>query len=627
VAATDHRSDPTAYLQELLRRFQGRSIGETAEDIVLEVIGSGKGWRGKPTRRQVKQAALLLVIALQSSPDNKVRIQAARMLGDLKRAKWTVASLIAALADDDSDVRASAALALGHLGNKRAVKPLIHLLMSDESMARMRTAREMDKSTWLAFNSVSQGQRERQVRLSAAEALGLLGDRRAVKPLITVLLKVKAKVVHAPTTMVVDDKDKWYLDLDYDAEEWEESEVRAKVAEALGELKDPQAVDPLCTTLADKWGQVSTQAAWSLRKLGDKRAVGPLLVACEYPNSELHQAVSYALRELCDEQAIDFLIAALSSGSSGIRRGAADLLGELKAVQAVEPLVATLADEDSWVRAQVVSTLGKIGDQRVCETLFAQAQQDDEESVRSAAVLALARLHDGRAFAPLIAALKVEEPARRPFLDGSISHMQAIDGLADLGDPRAIEPLLTALQKEEGYAKTRVVDALVRLGDRRAVEPLIALLATEGDQTLDITTKSHAIDALALLGDQRAVDPLITFFDQEAARATTSQEFFAFKAEHAAQALGVLGDARAVEPLISYLKDHMRIRWDIASYVIEALGKLGDPAALPALKWALRYDGDKILELKPAARSKYRIYEVKVKATEAIAQIMDTEKE
>jgi len=52
-------------------------------------------------------------------------------------------------------------------------------------------------------------------------------------------------------------------------------------------------------------------------------------------------------------------------------------------------------------------------------------------------------------------------------------------------------------------------------------------------------------------------------------------------------------------------------------------GKLGDPSALSALKWALRYDGDKILELEPSARSKYRMYEVKAKATEAIARIVD----
>ena len=80
--------------------------------------------------------------------------------------------------------------------------------------------------------------------------------------------------------------------------------------------------------------------------------------------------------------------------------------------------------------------------------------------MRSTAVLALAGLHDGRAFALLVATLSVEEPVKRRFLSSSLLHLQAINGLTDLGDPRAVEPLLTALQKEEGYTRTRAVDTL-----------------------------------------------------------------------------------------------------------------------------------------------------------------------
>jgi HEAT repeat protein len=622
MAATNHHSDPMWYLQELIKRFGGRSIGETAEDIVLEIIGAGRGWHGKPTRRQVRQAATLLQIALQQSKENEVRILAARMLGELKSAQWTAVSLITALTDDDSGVRAGAALALGHLGNKRATQPLLHLLLSDESKARVRAAREADRSRWPAFNLVSQGQREQQVRLNAAEALGLLGDRRAVKPLITVLLKTKAKVVHAPTTRVVDDQDRWHLDFDFDEEGWEESEVRVKVAETLGELKDVRAVEPLCAALADEWGQVSTQAAWALRKLGDKRAVGPLISAFAYPNSELHRAVSAALLELCDKKAIDLLIAGLSSGSAGIRYGAADLLGDLKAVQAVEPLLVALADEDPWVREHIVSALGKIGDQRACDPLFQVFVREPliptkyEPDLRLAALLALAKLHDGRALEPLVALLTSED---------TVVRWKTAEALADLGDPGAVEPLLAALHVEQTFVRNYFVRALSTFGDRRAVEPLIGLLTTplthSNSEANDV--RRYAIDALTKLGDLRAVEPLIAIFQQESARFASSKELFAFNAEHAAQAVGDLGDRRAVEPLIAYLKDHRHIRWDIGSYVIEALGKIGDPAAMPALKWALRYDGDKILELKPPTRSKYRIYEVKAKATEAIARIMD----
>src|SRR5258706_8635691 len=122
---------------------------------------------------------------------------------------------------------------------------------------------------------MSQGKIVVQVGYGDAKDLSLVGDKRAVEWLIKVLRRSKAKVVHAPTTKVVDDQDRGHLDFDFDGEEWEESELRAEVAQTLGELKDARAVEPLCTALADAWGHVSTQAAWSLGKLGDKRAVGP----------------------------------------------------------------------------------------------------------------------------------------------------------------------------------------------------------------------------------------------------------------------------------------------------------------------------------------------------------------
>ena len=68
-------------------------------------------------------------------------------------------ALIRGLSDDNSYVRRTAAKALGHLGDKRAVDPLIEALSHYDY----------------------------EVRLAAAEALGRLGDKRAVDPLIEVL--------------------------------------------------------------------------------------------------------------------------------------------------------------------------------------------------------------------------------------------------------------------------------------------------------------------------------------------------------------------------------------------------------------------------------------------------------
>ncbi len=51
--------------------------------------------------------------------------------------------------------------------------------------------------------------------------------------------------------------------------------TRWNAAEALGRLGDPRAVEPLIDTLWDDDARVRTKAAWALGMLGDPRALGP----------------------------------------------------------------------------------------------------------------------------------------------------------------------------------------------------------------------------------------------------------------------------------------------------------------------------------------------------------------
>jgi HEAT repeat protein len=75
----------------------------------------------------------------------------------------------------------------------------------------------------------------------AAEALGKLGDRRAVKPLI----EARGDRRHA--------------------------QIRQNAAEALGPLADLRALDPLILALDDRDREVRMKAALALRALGDPK--------------------------------------------------------------------------------------------------------------------------------------------------------------------------------------------------------------------------------------------------------------------------------------------------------------------------------------------------------------------
>ena len=181
-------------------------------------------------------------------------------------------------------------------------------------------------------------QKDSLVRWLAAEALGNLGDARAVEPLIAAL------------------KDS-------------DSSVRQRAAEALGKLRDTRAVEPLITALKDRDSYVRQRAADALDKIGAP-AIELFITALKDSDSDVRQRAAEALWQIGDARAVEPLIAALKDSDSGVRRRAAEALYKLRDARAVEPLIAALKDSDSSVRQRAAEALWQIGDARALEFLL-----------------------------------------------------------------------------------------------------------------------------------------------------------------------------------------------------------------------------------------------------------------
>ena len=126
-----------------------------------------------------------------------------------------IEELIAALHNEDDDIRAMAARELGRLRTRQAVEPLLAALN--------------DPRYWL-------------VRCNAAEALGMIGDVRAVEPLIASLK---------------------HLDMN----------TQIAAAEALGNLGDPRAIEALSARLRTGSGRIFKASSEALEKLGGSTIV------------------------------------------------------------------------------------------------------------------------------------------------------------------------------------------------------------------------------------------------------------------------------------------------------------------------------------------------------------------
>lgn len=137
--------------------------------------------------------------------------------------------------------------------------------------------------------------------------------------------------------------------------------LRSRCAEALGLIGDERAVELLISTLRDNYADVRRHAAEALGWLGDERAVYPLFLTLRDEDVNVRQSVAIALAELGDLRAVESLIDILGDDWSWHLYRAIDLLGELGDPRAVESLIIALNDERFWVSQRVAYALEQIG--------------------------------------------------------------------------------------------------------------------------------------------------------------------------------------------------------------------------------------------------------------------------
>jgi HEAT repeat protein len=196
------------------------------------------------------------------------------------------------------------------------------------------------------------------------------------------------------------------------------SRTREAACEALGKLGDPRAVPELLTRMGDGNENVSYEAREAILSLGTK-AVKLLIGTLGDERSDSRWDACELLGEIGDQQAIEALIACLDDRDmqSSVFKSLENFIAgqrrrgtKLAHPRAVELLIAKLDPDPAfdW-RWNVCSLLGEWGDRRAVPALIARLQ-DDDQNVRTWACKALRNLGDERAVEPLLTRLDLEDP-------------------------------------------------------------------------------------------------------------------------------------------------------------------------------------------------------------------------
>jgi len=122
--------------------------------------------------------------------------------------------------------------------------------------------------------------------------------------------------------------------------------VRKSAVNGLGKLGDSKAIDPLIKVLNKEENKyVIQQVGYALELIGDPKAVEGLILALDHKNGTVRFYAGQCLGHLGDSKAVEPLINALSDKDLGVRSGAVTALRNIKDPRAIKPLQQILDEE------------------------------------------------------------------------------------------------------------------------------------------------------------------------------------------------------------------------------------------------------------------------------------------
>lgn len=234
-------------------------------------------------------------------------------------------------------------------------------------------------------------------------------------------------------------------------------EVRYKAAYALGNIRNPAAVQPLTDALQDKNEEVRYQAVFALGKIKDKRALIPLINMLNDKVEEVRTAAIYSLGNMKDDFAVDYLIAIATDKkeSDKLRISALSTLSDMRNIKSIKPIAAVLSDnsEATDVRIEALYVLRWIKGHG-SHPMIINALTDNNHIIREKAAIVLGELKDTNAIAPLVGALK--DPSRDV-------RKEAAKALGEYKKYKTVQPLINLLSDNDEDVRGAAAASLVKI--------------------------------------------------------------------------------------------------------------------------------------------------------------------
>ena len=273
----------------------------------------------------------------------------------VRHGSATLDLLISQLTAEDLEVRRSAVVALGRIGDSRATPALVNTL-SDEALA-----------------------------IDAAHALAEIGDPQAVDGLLSLIgdedAAVRQAAVSAVNAVIPPSMSERMIPLLHDSD----PNVRESAVKVAGYFGYPQAAGALVELSRDPNERVRCAAIEHMPFIEDERAFDVLVHAMKEETPNVRVAAARALGNMDAAGAVAQLIEGLSDDDVWVRYFSARGLGRRRAEDSVEALERLIAKEEfNHVRIAALDSLGQIGGQRIAGIVAGLVRDDDADVARAA---------------------------------------------------------------------------------------------------------------------------------------------------------------------------------------------------------------------------------------------------
>ena len=353
--------------------------------------------RAEHTLVRIGDPAVDLLIEATRDERSGVRESAAWVLGQME-APRSLDALERLLHDSDHHVRIYAVGAIGNIGGERATDMLVEVIKRAEededaadhaagffgwmeepaapillgiwrtgsNAARSAIAYQLGETADPSIaDEIAPSLADPQIRLDTAVALGMLGDSRALAPLVDCLRSDFESYSASNAQLGLIGLGGSAVEPLLDVARRFDDERRLEALEVLGKIGDASAIEPLRDLECDDGDRLIVTCARA--KCGDLSVADQLLAMLRDARDpaecdpEDYVDIAGAVGRL-GKPVIGQLAEIAATGNRYAREEAADALSETGETEAIEPLATMLDDPDANIRVSAVGNLGLLAD-------------------------------------------------------------------------------------------------------------------------------------------------------------------------------------------------------------------------------------------------------------------------